>query len=259
MSTPIAYAVADGVATVTLDRPDQRNALSEELVTGLEQALRDAAADEAVRCVVLASSHETVWCAGADLNAFMAPSPLIRKHLGLERIMGLFELVADFPKPTIAAINGHALAGGMGLAVCCDLLIADERATFGTPEINIGAFPFMIMAVIFRAVPQKRANELLLLGDRITAEQAHDLGLVNRVLPSAEFPGAVAEWAAALAAKSPLIMRLGKQAMAQQRDLALHDQLQFLRTQLSLAQATDDIREGVAAFFEKREPVWRGQ
>jgi len=259
MSSPVRYEVHDGVCTITLDAQETRNALSEEVIAGLADAVERAAAANEVRAVVLGSSHESVWCSGGDLRSFTADKPLINKHGETARIMELFERLASFPKPTIAAINGHALAGGMGLAVCCDLLIASERATFGTPEINIGAFPFMVMAVIFRALPPKRANELLLLGQRITARQAHDLGLVNRVVAAEDFDDAVGQWASELAAKSPLLMQMGKRAIAFQRDLPLHEALEYLRGQLSLAQSTDDIREGVTAFFEKRDPVWRGQ
>jgi enoyl-CoA hydratase len=259
MNHPVRYAVADGVATITLDAPAQRNALSDVLVAGLQEALANAVADDGVHCVVLASSHESVWCAGGDLNTFDSDQPLITKHQGFQRTMELFESVASYPKPSIAALNGHALAGGMGLACCCDLLIASERATLGTPEINVGLFPFMIMAVIFRALPQKRANELLMRGGRITAREAHELGLVNHVVRPEEFEVTVDEWASSLAAKSPLLMQLGKRAMVYQRDLPLREALEYLRSQLSLAQSTDDIREGVEAFFAKREPVWSGR
>ena len=137
--------------------------------------------------------------------------------------------------------------------------IAKEEATFGTPEINVGAFPFMIMALIYRNVPRKKTNELLLLGDRIDAREAERIGIVNRVVPAAEFDAAVGEWAAKLASKSPLIMRLGKDAMFRQQDMAFADALDYLRSQLSLAMSTEDIVEGVTAFFEKREPNWKGR
>ncbi len=137
--------------------------------------------------------------------------------------------------------------------------MAKESATFGTPEINVGVFPFMIMALIYRNVPRKKANELLLLGERITAEEAREAGIVNRVAPPDEFDGAVDEWARKLAGKSPVLMRLGKDAMRRQLDMPLEDALDFLRSQLSIAFTTEDIQEGVQAFFEKREPSWKGR
>jgi enoyl-CoA hydratase/carnithine racemase len=151
------------------------------------------------------------------------------------------------------------LAGSLGIALAHDLVIAKEGAEFGTPEINVGAFPFMIMALIYRNVPRKKTNELLLLGDRISAAEAVEFGLANKVVPADEFDAAVREWALKLAKKSPLIMRLGKDAMFRQQDMAFADALEFLHAQLTIAQSTDDIVEGVTAFFEKREPVWKGR
>jgi enoyl-CoA hydratase/carnithine racemase len=151
------------------------------------------------------------------------------------------------------------LAGALGIALACDLIVAGETASFGTPEINIGAFPFMIMALIYRNVPRKKANELLLLGERWSAQQALEAGIVNRVVPDAELQPTVDDWAGKLAGKSPVIMRLGKEAMRRQLDMPLDDALDYLRAQLTLAQSTDDIVEGVSAFFEKREPTWKGR
>ena len=151
------------------------------------------------------------------------------------------------------------LAGALGVALACDLIIAREGVRFGTPEINVGVFPFMIMALIYRNVGRKKTNELLLLGEQISAEEAERIGLVNRVVPAAEFDAAVADWAQQLAAKSPVLMRMGKDAMFRQQDMAFDDALDYLRAQLAIAFATDDIQEGVKAFFEKREPEWTGR
>jgi enoyl-CoA hydratase/carnithine racemase len=256
----VLYDVADnGVATIALNEPDTRNALSAELLGGLIGALRDAREDERVRCVVLASSHEKVFSSGANLGGFAGDVPLVQKHFGSEAFVGLFKLIGTLGKPTLCAARGHVLAGALGIALACDLIVASEEATFGTPEINVGAFPFMIMALIYRNVPRKKANELLLLGERWTAHEALAAGIVNRVVPAGEFDGAVAEWAAKLASKSPLIMRLGKEAMRRQMDMPLDDALDYLRAQLSLALSTEDIVEGVSAFFEKREPQWKGR
>jgi len=151
------------------------------------------------------------------------------------------------------------LAGALGLALACDLIVAKEGVTFGTPEINVGVFPFMIMALIYRNIGRKKTNELLLLGERISAEEAERIGLVNKVVPADEFDAAVADWAGRLAAKSPVMMRLGKDAMFRQQDMAFTDALEFLHHNLTLAFSTEDIQEGVKAFFEKREPEWKGQ
>jgi enoyl-CoA hydratase/carnithine racemase len=255
----IRYHVADGVATITLDQPDTRNALSAEMLGDAIDALRAARDDEAVRVVVLTSSHEKVFSSGANLAGFGADLPLVHKHFGSEKIMELFELIVRMPKPVVCAANGHVLAGALGIALACDLVIAKEGAGFGTPEINVGAFPFMIMALIYRNVPRKKTNELLLLGERLSAEEAREAGIVNKVVPAEEFDAAVADWAAKLASKSPLIMRLGKEAMLRQLDMPLFDALDYLRSQLTLALSTEDIKEGVTAFFEKREPQWTGR
>jgi enoyl-CoA hydratase len=249
----------DGVATVTLDTPDNRNALTNALLTDLIDALESARADERVRCVVLTSSHEKVFSAGGALDQFAADVPIVHKHFGTERFTHLFRMLMNFGKPTLCAANGHVLAGALGVALCCDLIVAKEGATFGTPEINVGVFPFMIMALIYRNVPRKKTNELLLLGERLSAEEAREAGIVNRVVAAGEFDAAVEDWAVKLAGKSPVLMRLGKEAMYRQLDMPFEEALDYLRSQLAIAFTTDDIQEGVTAFFEKRDPVWTGR
>ena len=255
----VRYDVADGVATIALDHPETRNALSDQLLDDLLAAFEAARDDAAVRCVVLTSTHDKVFSSGGNLAGFAEGVPLVHKHFATDRFPRLFQLIGELGKPTICAANGHVLAGGLGLAIACDLVVAREGATFGTPEINVGVFPFMIMALIYRNVGRKKTNELLLLGERISAEEAERLGLVNKVVPAAEFDAAVAEWAGKLAAKSPVLMRLGKDAMYRQQDLAFADALEYLHHNLTLAFSTEDIQEGVKAFFEKREPVWTGR
>jgi enoyl-CoA hydratase/carnithine racemase len=255
----VHYAVADRVATITLDQPDTRNALSDALLDDLIAAFEAARDDDAVRCVVLTSSHEKVFSAGGDLGGFAAKQPLAHKYLATARFPRLFRLIGALGKPSLCAANGHVLAGALGLALACDLIVAREGVRFGTPEINVGVFPFMIMALIYRNVPRKSANELLLLGEQISAEEAQRIGIVNRVVAADEFDAAVADWAAKLAAKSPLLMRLGKDAMFRSQDMALADALEFLQAQLTIAFSTEDIQEGVKAFFEKRDPVWTGR
>jgi len=256
---PVLFALTDGVATITLDEPATRNALSPELLSGLIDAFGRADADPGARCVVLCSSHERTFSSGANLGGFAGDVSLVHKHFASERFVDLFRLIGSLRIPTLCAVRGHVLAGALGIALACDLIVASEDATFGTPEINVGAFPFMIMALIFRNVPRKRATELLLLGERWSAQDAFSAGIVNRVVPAEEFDAFVADWAFKLASKSPVIMRLGKEAMRRQLDMGLDDALDYLRAQLSLALSTEDIVEGVTAFFEKRDPVWKGR
>jgi enoyl-CoA hydratase/carnithine racemase len=256
----IRYGVADGgVATVTLDDPETRNSLSNQLLGELIEAFEAARADDAVRCVVLASSHDRVFSSGGNVAQFAADTPLVHRHFGTERFVRLFRLLGELGKPTVCAANGHVLAGALGLALACDLIVAKDGAEFGTPEINLGLFPFMIMALIYRNVPRKTANQMLLLGERMTAQEAQAAGIVNRVAAADDFDAAVGEWAAKLASKSPVVMRLGKDAMFRQQDMALQDALEFLQSQLTIELSTEDAVEGVTAFFEKREPQWRGR
>ena len=255
----VRYDVREGVATIALDDPDTRNSLSDAMLDGLIEAFELARDDEAVRAVVLTSTHERVFSSGGNLGGFAEEVPLAHKHQAIGRFPQLFTLVGTLGKPTICAAGGHVLAGALGLALACDLIVAKEGVTFGTPEINVGVFPFMIMALIFRNVGRKKANELLLLGDRIDAREAERIGIVNRVVAADAFDEAVADWAGRLAGKSPVLMRLGKDAMFRQQDMAFADALDFLRAQLALAFSTEDIQEGVKAFFEKREPQWTGR
>jgi enoyl-CoA hydratase/carnithine racemase len=255
----VRYDVADGVATIAMDQPDSRNALSDEILTDLLAAFAQAKADVAVRCVVLTSTHETTFSAGGNLAGFAAEVPLIHKHWATEKFPKLFWEIGALGKPSIAAVNGHCLAGALGVALACDLVIASEKATFGTPEINVGVFPFMIMALIYRNVGRKKTNELLLLGERIDAHEAQRIGIVNRVAAPEEFDAAVAEWAGSLATKSPVLMRMGKDAMFGSLDMPLAEALDYLHHNLTLAFSTEDIQEGVRAFFEKRDPEWTGR
>src|SRR6478752_4512005 len=200
--TNLRYDVQDHVATIAMDRPEVRNALSDELLDDLLAAFAQAREDESVRVVVLTSTHEKVFSAGGDLKGFTADEPLVHKHFASAKFVELFQAIGGLGKPTLCAANGHVLAGALGVALACDLIVAKESARFGTPEINVGVFPFMIMALIYRNVPRKKTNELLLLGERITAHEAERIGIVNRVVPAGEFDGFVADWAQKLAKKT---------------------------------------------------------
>jgi enoyl-CoA hydratase/carnithine racemase len=245
-----------GVAFVTLDDPDTRNALGDELLDELLAALMQAKSDDGVRVVVLRSSHERVFSSGGNLKAFADGQPTIAKYAGLERFPRLYALLAALGKPVICAANGDVLAGAFGIALACDLIIAKESTRFGCPEINVGAFPFMISALIYRSIGRMKANELMFLGDLISADAGRELGFVNTVVPDEQFDATVRDWAHRVATKSPLLLRLGKNAIDITRDLPLEQALAVMQAQLALAFTTDDLVEGVTAFREKRPPHW---
>jgi enoyl-CoA hydratase len=246
-----------GAAFLTLDSPETRNALSDELLDDLLAALERAGADAAVRVVVIGSSHERIFSAGGDLKAFADDNPTLTKYAGLDRFPRLYQTIGGLGKPVICAAGGDVLAGAFGLALACDLVIAKEGVRFGCPEINVGVFPFMISALIYRNIDRMKANELMMLGDLIDATEAQRLNIVNAVAPAADFDQVVRDWAHKVAGKSPLLMRMGKDAINATRDMSLPAALGALRSQLALAFTTADIKEGVAAFQDKRAPVWK--
>ena len=250
---------APGVTYLTLDSPATRNALSDVLLDQLLDALETAKSDTEARVVVLASSHDRVFSAGGDLKAFGDDRGVVEKYLGLDRFPRLFTLLGDLGKPVVCAANGAVLAGAFGIALACDLVVAKESARFGCPEIDVGVFPFMISALIFRNLPRMKANELMMIGRPVSAAEGRDLGFVNRVVPDDDFDRFVLDWAVTIAAKSPLLMRLGKNSLAATRDMPLAESLSTLQSQLALAFSTEDMPEGAAAFREKREPVWKGR
>jgi len=247
----------DGVATLTLDSPETRNALSDELLDELLAALERARDDDSVRVVVVTSSHDQIFSAGGDLKAFAGDTPPVQKFAGLDRFPRLFQLLGRLGKPVLCAANGDVLAGAFGVALACDLVIAKEGVRFGCPEINVGVFPFMISALIYRNIDRIKANELMMLGEPIDTTEALRLNIVNRVVEAESFDDEVRRWAAKIARKSPLLMRMGKDAIDTTRDMSLPAALEAMRAQLALAFTTEDIREGVSAFREKRPPVWQ--
>jgi enoyl-CoA hydratase/carnithine racemase len=258
----ILYETRGPIARITLNRPDKRNPLGPTTIGELLHALERARADEAVRVIVLTGAGK-VFSAGGDLStmggggtplqatggAVTRPGTFVDLNLALTRV----------GKPTIAMVNGHALAGGLGLVVACDVAIASDEAQLGTPEINVGLWPMMIMATIFRNVPRKRGLELMMTGDKISATEAERIGLITRAVPRERLEAEVEALAAKLAGKSPAVMRLGLEAFYATQDLELEPALRHLERQLMAVLATEDAREGLMAFLEKRAPQWKGK
>ncbi|MDT5079606.1 MAG: hypothetical protein QOJ80_4243 [Mycobacterium sp.] len=256
---PVRSEDSPYAAYLVLDDPDRRNALSDALLDQLGELLTRAATDPDIRVIVLTSSHDRVFSSGGNLDAFADTRPTIAKYAGLKRFPDLYRTLMSIDKPVVCAANGDVLAGALGIALACDLVIAKESARLGCPEINVGAFPFMISALIFRATGRLVANELMMTGRLLSAAEAASAGLVNRVVADDEFDGAVEDLVASIADRSPLLLGLGKKALAATRDLPLDSALDYLQAQLAIAFTTDDLVEGVRAFKEKRAPVWRNQ
>ena len=262
METPsleqVLVEVRDRIATVTLNRPEQRNPLSATMLRDLASALRWCREEPEVRVVVLTGAGR-VFCAGADLTSFDGhPSPL-EKYRSRDLFVELFVLMAELGKPIVGRINGHALAGGFGLACSCDILVAVDTATFGTPEINVGIWPMMIQAILSRSVPRHVLLDMEMLGNRWTAAQLQSVGVINRVVSHEQLDSAVNEIADTLARKSPVAMQLGRNSFYRQQDMDFRAAMHYLHGQFLLVSDTEDAREGIKAFFEKREPDFTGR
>lgn len=258
-SSEVLYEVRNRVAWVTVNRPEARNAINPEVLTGLFDSFHRAEEDSDVSAVVLTGAGDKAFCAGGDLGTFPTEGGIVAQHHARGRFGELFLKMRKLSKPVIAAINGHALAGGLGLALACDLAIAVKEATFGVPEIKRGLLPMMVMALLFRHIGPKRALELVLTGDRISAEKALWLGMVNEVVEREELSERTEQFAARIIRHSPLAIRLGKEAAYTMSDMELEQALAYLQAMLSINVMTEDAMEGVAAFFEKRDPVWKGR
>lgn len=264
MYETILYEVAERVARITLDRPEARNALSDQMTAELLDALDRARRDEGVRVIVLTGSGEKSFCAGADLGGLGQAQQDGRSIADPEAIRNsapyrLFTVFPKLGKPVIARLAGHAIAGGLGLAVSCDLVIAADDVKLGTPEVNVGLWPMMIMAIINRNVPPKQAFRLYYTGQTVTAAEGQEIGLVTEAVPRAELDGRVDELARVIAAKSPLGLRAGRDAFFAIEGRPLEDQVEALLGELVTLAATEDAKEGITAFLQKRPPDFRGR
>jgi enoyl-CoA hydratase len=252
-------SIGGNVATVMLNRPEQRNPLSGVMLRDLAASFRWCQKEPEVRVVVLTGAGDRAFCAGADLASFEAGMTDLERHRSRELFVELFTLMASLGKPIVGRINGHALAGGLGLACSCDLVVSTDTATFGTPEINVGIWPMMIQAILSRNLPRKVLLEMEMLGDRWTATQMQAFGVINRVVPHDQLDTAVKEITDKLAKKSPLAMRLGRDSFYRQQDMEFAAALAYLHSQFTLITLTEDSKEGIKAFFEKREPDFKGR
>lgn len=256
MSDELLVDRADGVTTLTINRPERRNALTWEVIGALREEVRAARVDRDTRVVVLTGAGDSAFCAGADLGGMVGDGSLLALHDARGELARLFVELDSLGKPTIAKVRGYCLAGGFGLALACDLVFAADDAVFGTPEIKVGLWPFMITVPLTRSMPHKKALELMLTGRRIDAGEADRLGCLSRVVAAAELDGVVAEVAGELASASAAVMRLGRDSFYSVWGRDPSAALAQLHPLLTLNAQLDDAAEGVTAFLEKRPPKW---
>ncbi len=255
----LLYEVEDKIATITINRPKRKNAMNPGVMAGLKDAFEKAGAQPDVSAILLTGAGGT-FCAGADLGGtFGAEKSFLEMHEDRRYFAGLLAGMNKCKKPILAAIEGYCLAGGMGLCLSSDVVIASEDAQFGLPEIKRGLWPYMVTAVLIRNVGRKKALELCMTGERIPAAEAERIGMINYCVPKDQYQERVGDMAKKLSSYSPAVMGLGKSSFYQIADMALEDGLTYLHSQLTINTQTEDIAEGIAAFMEKREPQWKGR
>ncbi|MEK6194936.1 MAG: enoyl-CoA hydratase-related protein [Deltaproteobacteria bacterium] len=252
---PLIYTVEDQVARFTINREKQRNSLTGEVIDLFVEYLARAEADEGIRAVLITGVGDKAFCSGADLGGAVKGGG----QDPYQPYANLLKRIAGFSKPTVARINGYCLAGGMGFMLGCDIVIAREEAKFGTPEVNVGLFPMMIGALIFRNVQRKKAMEMMLLGEKLSAQEALEMGMITRCVPYNKLDETVADVLDTLCSKSPMGLKLGKEAFYAMADMPLEEALDYLSGMLGKVVATEDAVEGITAFIEKRKPMFKGR
>ena len=254
----VEYAVKDRIATITLNRPDKRNALNEQVVGELKQAFAQAAEDGEAKVIVLAA-RGSAFCAGADLAYLqqLQQNTFEENLADSNHLKELFYQIYTHPKVVIAKIQGHAIAGGCGLATVCDFSFAVEEAQFGYTEVRIGFIPAIVKVFLLRKIGEGKSKELLLSGELISAEEAKAFGLINRVVKDDELDEVVSEFARRLVKKnSGQSMQFTKQMIARVQEMGLEEGLNHAAEQNAKARASEDCQKGIAAFLNKEKPSW---
>ena len=251
----------EGVCWITINRPDRRNAFHEAVLEKIQAAVLEANNDASARAIVLTGAGDKAFCAGADLKSGDESASPVKPDVAAPNnpLAQLFRTFEACNLPIIARVNGHVLAGGMGLLCGCDLAIAVETARFGVPEVKVGLFPMMILGYMLRLVPKRKLMEMCMTGDPFTAEEALEMGLVNYVVPAAELDDKVDWLLGRILAHSPTAIRHGKNAVHAVQDMPLMQAFAFAEANIARMSLTEDAVEGFSAFQEKREPEWRGR
>ena len=252
----LLYEVRDAVAWLTINREVRRNALSLEMIDLFQEYLDRVEADDAIRAVCLTAAGEKAFCSGADLATSFEGE---ETAAGARKYAGLLKRMAALSKPIVARVNGHCMAGGMGFMLSSDIVYAREGVKFGTPEVNVGLFPMMIGALIFRNATRKKALEMIYTARMLTAAEAEDMGLITKAVPREELDGLVQETLNTIVSKAPLAIKIGRQALAAAEDRTLNEALDYLCEKLAEVVSTEDAKEGLMAFMQKRQPEWKGR
>jgi enoyl-CoA hydratase/carnithine racemase len=251
----LLYRVEGNIAHLIINREQQRNALSGEAISLFLKYLDAAETNEDIRVILITGTGDKAFCSGADLGGTAGGE--IKEAFG--NYARLLKRLAGYSKPTVAKINGYCLAGGMGLMLACDIVISRNDTKFGTPEVIVGLFPMMIGALIYRNVLRKKAMEMVLMGEKLSSDQALEMGLITRAVPSQKLDAEVEQTLNSLAAKSPVGIKIGKEAFYTMADMPFEEAVDFLSVKIAEVAATEDAREGITAFLEKRKPVFKGK
>lgn len=254
----LLYQAQDRVATITLNRPEVRNAMSLDLQAELNTALQTAGADPGVNVIVLTGVGNT-FSAGGDLQKMDSQPSIVEFHESRSNYIRLLTTIRSLPKPLVARVNGHVMGGAMGIVALSDFAIAADTAKFGTPELNVGLFPMMVAKPILMTLPRRKAMELIFTARTLQAAEAAEWGLINRAVPEAELDATVKALVDNLLKHSPMALKLGREAMQQAEELRFAEALPYLKSMLAILRSTDDVVEGLTAFRERRAPVWKGR
>ncbi len=261
MPETVKTSISEKTGWLILAREERRNALNPQMLKEISQSLREFDENRDVMSIVLTGSGEKAFCAGMDLGGDEAVqlSPLER-HEVQRQFLDLFRIIKGLTKPLVARVNGVALGGGFGLMCACDIVIAPDDIQCGTPEINLGLFPYVIMATLIRSTTNpKKLLEMMFTGNRISATEAKSLGFINEVVKREELDNKINEITDQLNKKSPAILRLGRRAFYTMRDMEYDKALEYLSGMLALNMQAEDMLEGIMAFMQKREPEWKGK